>query len=117
MQSSAAFIKDLQLLRTPEVTADTNAIQNTFMQIVRDIRKDADSTIETQKAVTAKVLELLRANLNRGEEAVDLKSITAEDLTGAVIKTVSSTGVPEEDLSFIADGLPELLNKLKGSLP
>ena len=109
--------QDLQLLRTPEITADTNAIQNTFMQIVRDIRKDADSAMETQKAVTAKVLEQLRTNLNKGEEAVDLKSITAEDLTGAVIKTVSATGIPEEDLSFIADGLPELLNKLKGSLP
>ena len=86
-------------------------------EIIRDIRKDADSAMETQKAVTAKVLEQLRTNLNRGEEAVDLKSITAEDLTGAVIKTVSATGIPEEDLSFIAEGLPELLNKLKGSLP
>ena len=30
--------QDLKLLATPTVTADTNTIQNLFMQIVRDIQ-------------------------------------------------------------------------------
>ena len=38
--------QDMQLLSTPPVTADTNTIQNIFMQIVRDIKKNAEPTAE-----------------------------------------------------------------------
>ena len=75
--------KDLQLLGTPPVTADTNIIQNLFMQIARDIKKNAESSTEAQQKATAEVLNRLRANLTKGEDAVDLSKLTAEDLTAA----------------------------------
>ena len=105
--------KDLQLLGTPPVTADTNIIQNLFMQIARDIKKNAESSAEAQQKATAEVLNRLRANLTKGEDAVDLSKLTAEDLTAAVMKTISEAGIPEEMLSSFSVSFVDLLNALK----
>lgn len=55
-EAAGKAAQDMQLLSTPPVTADTNTIQNLFMQIVRDIKKNAESTAEAQQAATAEVL-------------------------------------------------------------
>ena len=107
--------QDLKLLATPPVTADTNTIQNLFMQIVRDIKKNAESASESQQAVTTEVLKQLRENLTKDGEAVNLSTISAEDLTTAVINTIAAAGIPEEKLSSLGDSFLNLLNNLKDS--
>ena len=105
--------QDLKLLATPPVTADTNTIQNLFMQIVRDIKKNAESNANEQQAATAEVLKQLRENLTKDGEAVNLSAISAEDLTTAVINTIAAAGIPEEKLSSLGDSFLNLLNNLK----
>ena len=105
--------QDLKLLATPPVTADTNTIQNLFMQIVRDIKKNAESNVEEQQAVTAEVLKQMRENLVKDGEAVDLSKLTAADLTVAVMKTISEAGIPEEKLTSLGASFLDLLNALK----
>lgn len=105
--------QDLKLLGTPPVTADTNTIQNLFMQIVRDIKKDAESSAEEKQKATAEVLNHLRANLAKDGEALDLSNMTAEDLTAAVMKTISEAGIQEEMLSSLGVSFLDLLNALK----
>ena len=105
--------QDLRLLATPPVTADTNTIQNLFMQIVRDIKKNAESASEAQQAATTEVLKLLRENLTKDGESVDLSKLTAEDLTVAVMKTISESGIPEEKLTSLGASFLDLLNALK----
>ena len=105
--------QDLKLLATPPVTADTNTIQNLFMQIVRDIKKNAESNANEQQAATAEVLKQLRENLTKDGEAVNLSTISAEDLTTAVINTIAAAGIPEEKLSSLGDSFLNLLNNLK----
>ena len=112
-EAAGEAAKDLQLLNTPPVAADTNAIQTLFMQIARDIKKNAESTAEAQQKAAAEVLNRLRANLTKGEEAVDLSKLTAEDLTAAVMKTISEAGIPEEMLSSFGVSFLDLLNALK----
>ena len=112
-EASGEAAKALQLLSTPPVTADTNAIQALFMQIARDIKKNAESTAEEHQKATAEVLNRLRANLTKDGEAVDLSKLTAEELTAAVIKTISEAGVPEEMLSSLGISFRDLLNALK----
>ena len=107
--------QDLKLLATPPVTADTNTIQNLFMQIVRDIKKNAESNANEQQAATAEVLKQLRENLTKDGEAVNLSAISAEDLTTAVINTIAAAGIPEEKLSPLGDSFLNLLNNLKDS--
>ena len=105
--------QDLKMLTTPPVTADTNTIQNLFMQIVRDIKKNAESNAEEQQAATAEVLKQLRENLTKNGEVVDLSKMSAEDLTAAVMKTIAAAGIPEEKLSSLSDSFLDLLNTLK----
>lgn len=105
--------QNLKLLATPPITADTNTIQNLFMQIVRDIKKNAESNVEEQQAVTAEVLKQMRENLVKDGEAVDLSKLTAEDLTVAVMKTISEAGIPEEKLTSLSASFLDLLNALK----
>ena len=112
-EAAGEAAKTLQLLSTPSVTADTNAIQTLFMQIARDIKKNAESTAEEKQKATAEVLNRLRANLTKDGEAVDLSKLTAEDLTAAVMKTISEAGIPEEKLSSLGVGFLDLLNALK----
>ena len=106
-------VQDLKQLATPPITADTNTIQNLFMQIVRDIKKNAESASESQQAVTTEVLKQLRETLVKDGEAVDLSKLTAEDLTVAVMKTISEAGIPEENLSSLSASFLDLLNALK----
>ncbi len=105
--------QDMQLLSTPPVTADTNTIQNIFMQIVRDIKKNAEPTAEAQQVATAEVLKHLRENLSKDDQAVDLSKISADDLTAAVMKTISEAGIPEEKLTSLCINFHDLLNSLK----
>ena len=106
-------VQDLKQLATPPITADTNTIQNLFMQIVRDIKKNAESASEAQQAATTEVLKLLRENLTKDGESVDLSKLTAEDLTVAVMKTISEAGIPEEKLTSLGASFLDLLNALK----
>jgi len=103
----------MQLLSPSPVTADTNTIQNLFMQIVRDIKKNAESTAEAQQAATAEVLKHLRENLTKDGQAVDLSQMSAEDLTAAVMKTISEAGIPEEKLTSLGISFHDLLISLK----
>ena len=112
-EAASEAAKALQLLSTPPVAADTNAIQTLFMQIARDIKKNAEASAEAQQKATAEVLNRLRANLTKDGEAVDLSKLTAEDLTAVVMKTISEAGIPEEKLSSLGDGFLNLLNALK----
>ena len=112
-EAAGEAAKALQLLSTPPVAADTTAIQTLFMQIARDIKKNAESTAEEKQKATAEVLNRLRANLTKDGEAVDLSKLTAEDVTAAVMKTISEAGIPEEKLSSLGVGFLDLLNALK----
>ena len=88
-------------------------MSNLFMQIVRDIKKNAESASEAQQAATTEVLKLLRENLTKDGESVDLSKLTAEDLTVAVMKTISEAGMPEEKLTSLGASFLDLLNALK----
>ena len=83
------------------------------MQIVRDIKKNAESNAEEQQLVTAEVLKQLRANLAKDGEAIDLSKMSVEDLTAAVMKIISEAGIPEEMLSSLGISFLDLLNALK----
>ena len=112
-EAAGKAAQDMQLLSTPPVTADTNTIQNLFMQIVRDIKKNAEATAEAQQAATAEVLKHLRENLTKDGQAVDLSQMSAEDLTAAVMKPISEAGIPEEKLTSLGISFHDLLISLK----
>ena len=104
---------DLQAMQTPAIFADTNAIQNLFMQIVRDLKDPTMSNLKDSKAATAEVLEQLRKELSKGQDAVDLSSLTASDMSAAIMKMLSGADVPEETMSALSESLTTLFSGLK----
>lgn len=106
---------DLRGVRMPVINADTTAIQNLFMLIVRDIKEQGETIAADSNAVTAQVLQRLREELSKGQDSLDLRKITAEDLTGAVMKAVSIADIPEDALQGLGPAFKTVLDEMKNS--
>ena len=106
---------DLKDVRMPVINADTTAIQNLFMLIVRDIKEQGETIAADSNAVTAQVLQRLREELSKGQDSLDLRKITAEDLTGAVMKAVSIADIPEEALQGLGSAFKTVLDEMRNS--
>ena len=89
-ESARQAAQDISAIRTPIINADTTAIQNVFMLIVRDIKAQGESIVTDSKAASAEVMQKLRKELSKGQDSPDLRNLTAEDLTAAVILNVKS---------------------------
>ena len=106
---------DLKDVRTPVINADTTAIQNLFMLIVRDIKEQGETIAADSNAVTAQVLQRLREELSKGQDSLDLRKITAEDLTGAVMRAVSIADIPEDALQGLGSAFKTVLDEMRNS--
>ena len=106
---------DLKGVRMPVINADTTAIQNLFMLIVRDIKEQGETIAADSNAVTAQVLQRLREELSKGQDSLDLRKITAEDLTGAVMKAVSIADIPEDALQGLGSAFKTVLDEMRNS--
>ena len=78
-------------------------------QILRELRANAKSHLEESKLATKETLEKLHRELSKGQESVDLKSLTPEDIANAVTKVVPEGAFPEEKLQNLGSALTELL--------
>ena len=105
---------DVEAVCTPVINADTTAIQNLFMKIVRDIKNQGGTAAAGSQAATAGVLGQLRQELSKGQDSVDLRTLTAEDLTAAVIRVVGTTGISEQTLDGLGTAYQKVLDEMKG---
>ena len=106
---------DLRGVRMPVINADTTAIQNLFMLIVRDIKEQGETIAADSNAVTVQVLRRLREELSKGQDSLDLRKITAEDLTGAVMRAVSIADIPEDALQGLGSAFKTVLDEMRNS--
>ena len=106
---------DLKGVRMPVINADTTAIQNLFMLIVRDIKEQGETIAADSNVVTAQVLQRLREELSKGQDSLDLRKITAEDLTGAVMRAVSIADIPEDALQGLGSAFKTVLDEMRNS--
>lgn len=106
---------DLRGVRMPVINADTTAIQNLFMLIVRDIKEQGETIAADSNAVTVQVLQRLREELSKGQDSLDLRTITAEDLTGAVMRAVSIADIPEDALQGLGSAFKTVLDEMRNS--
>ena len=100
-------------LKTPPVSADTDAIRTVFMQIVADIKASAASESKKYQAATAEILEDFRNTLTKGEEGFDLKSLTVDDMVQAIMHYARQGEFPPEALSNLEETLTELFESAK----
>ena len=113
--AAAQLAADLRDVHMPVINADTTAIQNLFMLIVRDIKEQGETIAADSNAVTAQVLQRLREELSKGQDSLDLRRITAEDLTGAVMWAVLIADIPEDALQGLGSAFKTVLDEMRNS--
>ena len=83
------------------------------MLIVRDIKVQGEAIVTDSKTVSAEVMQKLRKELSKGQDSPDLRNLTAEDLTAAVMKTIAATGVSEDTLQSLGSAYTKVLEEMK----
>ena len=112
-ESARQAAQDISAIRTPIINADTTAIQSVFMLIVRDIKEQGETIVTDSKAASADVMQKLRKELSKGQDSPDLRNLTAEDLTAAVMKTIAATGISEDTLQSLGSAYTKVLEEMK----
>ena len=104
---------DIEAIRTPAINADTSVIQNLFMQIVRDIKAQGEAAVTDSNTATTEVLTHLRQELSKGQDSLDMRNLTVDDLTDAVMKMISVTNISEDSLRDFGKAYKKVLDELK----
>ena len=104
---------DINAMRSPAINADITAIQNLIMQIANDIKAQGEKAITGSDAITKEIFGQIKTELSKGEDSMDLRKITPEDLTAAVIQSLSTTGISDETLSEFASVFQKILNEMQ----
>lgn len=107
--AASAVTSDLQSLKLPPVSVDTAMIQNVFNQILHELREKTESHLKESITATRETLEQFRRNLTKGQDSVDLRTLTPEDIASAVLMMVPEGALPEKELMQLGDAFTDLL--------
>lgn len=107
--AASAVASDLQSLKLPPVSVDTAMIQNVFNQILHELREKTESHLKGSTTATKETLEQFRRNLIKGQDNFDLRTLTPEDITSAVLMMVPEGALPEKELIQLGDAFTDLL--------
>jgi len=107
--AASAVASDLQSLKLPPVSVDTAMIQNVFNQILHELREKTESHLKESTTATRATLEQFRKNLTKGQDTIDLRTLTPEDITSAVLMMVPAGALPEKELIQLGDAFTDLL--------
>ncbi|MDO4961939.1 MAG: helix-turn-helix transcriptional regulator [Eubacteriales bacterium] len=114
-EAAHAVADELQALKVPATAVDTTAIQNLFNQVVRDIRKNAESHAAEHKAATKETLDQFYKALKKGQDDPNIKSITPEQTTEAILAMVPEGTFSEEKLQSLESALTAIFTEAKDS--
>ena len=108
-EAIAEAAKTISVSRTPMYQADLTAIQNTFMNVLKEIKKEIGSDVSGAQAMSKEAAQKMYAELTKGQ-AVIKPNITPEMIAGAITDTVSGMdGVDPEALKQFNQALIGLL--------
>lgn len=96
-------------MKVPTYQADQTTIQNTFMTVVKEIKKEAGSDLAAAKAISKEATEKMFTTLAKGQDT-PIPSITPEAVADAVTGSVSGMDyVNQEALQNFNQSLADLL--------
>lgn len=107
--AASAVASDLQSLKLPPVSVDTAMIQNVFNQVLHELRENTESHLKESTTATKETLEQFRRNLTKGQDNFNLRTLTPEDITSAVLMMVPEGALPENELIQLGDAFTDLL--------
>ena len=96
-------------MKVPAYQADQTTIQNTFMTVVKEIKKEAGSDLAAAKAISKETTERMFTELTKGQDT-PVPTITSEAVADAVTGSVSGMDyVNQEALLNFNQSLVDLL--------
>ena len=96
-------------MKVPAYQADQTTIQNTFMTVVKEIKKEAGSDLAAAKAISKETTERMFTELTKGQDT-PVPTITPEAVADAVTGSVSGMDyVNEEAMLNFNQSLVDLL--------
>lgn len=96
-------------MKVPAYQADQTTIQNTFMTVVKEIKKEAGSDLAAAKAISKETTERMFTELTKGQDT-PIPTITPEAVADAVTGSVSGMDyVNQEALLNFNQSLVDLL--------
>ena len=85
----------LQAQRQPLHVSEIDTIQQTFMQIVRDIKKTGPDNAHQATVLTKESMQQMTETLTKGQDGIDLHQISPEQIVGGIMGTMAMMEVPE----------------------
>jgi len=101
----------VSLSKVPPHQVELTKMQNTFVLMLKEMKRDAASNLEPAKTATKEVVSKMLAELTKGQGA-PLATITPEQITDAIVHTVDGAGLDPEKLAEFRGGLTALFEDL-----
>ena len=99
-------------MKIPAYQADQTTIQNTFMTVVKEIKKEAGSDLVAAKAISKEATEKMFAELTKGQDMLN-PTITPEAVVDAITGSISGVdGVNQEALDNFNKALLGLMQTM-----
>lgn len=103
----------VKLSKAPPHQVEMAKIQNTFIGILKEMKRDAGSSLEPAKAVTSEAVRQMMAELAKNQD-VPLTAITPEQIVDAIVRTAGSAGLSVEGAEALRGGLLSAFESLPG---
>lgn len=94
----------VKLSKSPPHQVELAKIQNTFMTMLKEIKREGESNLEPAKAVTSEVVRQMMAELAKDQD-VPLTAITPEQIVDAIVHTAGGAGLNKEGAEALRGGL------------
>ncbi len=94
----------VKLSKSPPHQVELAKIQNTFMTMLKEIKREGESNLEPAKAVTSEVVGQMMAELSKNQD-VSLTAITPEQIVDAIVHTAGGAGLNAEGAEALRCGL------------
>ncbi len=112
-QSAAAkaAARAVSFSKVPPYQVELTKMQNMFVSMLKEMKRDAGSDLEPVKTVAKEVVGKMMSELTKGQDA-PLTAITPEQITDAIVHTVEVAALDPEKVAEFRGGLNALFKNL-----
>lgn len=110
LEHAKEAVGDLKALKVPVHQADLTMIQNTFMSVVKEIKKELGSNIPSQRANIRAEIERIRAEMQEQQNG-KMKKPTAESVTQATVSAIQKvTSMQTQNAEKLSEIMLDILH-------
>jgi len=99
------------LSKMPPHQVELPKIQNTFMVMLKEMKKDMASELAAKQVATKEIVAQMMAELTKGQDK-PLTKITPEQMTDAILHTVDTSVLDPDKLAGFRSGVVSLFEAL-----